>query len=260
MRCMSSRVDEKAEAREAREQAEAADVAKVARVRRARVLGGVVLLALLVVVVAIAVGGGDDTSKRAKGSGDVAALFAGIPQKGMTLGKASAPVTVEEFIDPQCPFCAQFSREALPTVIEDYVRTGKVKLVLRPLAFIGDDSVRAARVVAAASQQNQAWTYLDAFYSRQGPENSGYVTDAFLRDVGADVPQLDVGRALERAQTDDAVTELLAQAQSRATALGADSTPTLMASSGGGKPTPIEVDAADYTGSVTKALDALTAQ
>src|SRR3954447_23988371 len=139
------------------------------RVRRARVLVGVALVALLAVVVAIAAtsGGGGSGKGAAKTPGGVAALFKGIPQQGMTLGRASAPVTVEEFIDPQCPFCAQFSREALPTVLKDYVRPGKIKLVLRPLAFIGQDSVTAARAVAAAGAQDKGWTFLDVLYSRQ---------------------------------------------------------------------------------------------
>jgi protein-disulfide isomerase len=231
------------------------------RVRRVRILVGLALIALLAVVSAIAATSGGDGSAKAGGKasdGGVAALFKGIPQQGMTLGRAGAPVTVEEFIDPQCPFCAQFSREALPTVLKDYVRPGKIKLVLRPLAFIGQDSVTGARAVAAAGAQDKAWTYLDAFYAQQGPENSGYVTDGFLRSVGGSVPGLDVARVLREAKTSDAPTKVLGQAQKRATAVGADSTPTLLVSMGGGAPKAIALDASDYVGSVTRALDAVT--
>ena len=67
--------------------------------------------------------------------------------------------------------------------MRDYVRTGKVKLQARTLHFIGPDSVRAAKVAAGAERQGRLWPFLETFYADQGQENSGYVTDAFLRSV-----------------------------------------------------------------------------
>jgi protein-disulfide isomerase len=139
------------------------------------------------------------------------------------------------------------------------VRPGKVRLVMRPLAFIGQDSVTAARVLAAAAQQNKAWPFLDVFYANQQQENSGYVTDAFLRKIGNAVPGLDVAKAMKTAMTDAAVMTALQQSDSRAKAVGADSTPTLLLHVGG-KAKTVQLDAGDYTGSVTRALDAALAQ
>src|SRR4051794_31179434 len=168
---MSSRTQQKAHARRAREQAEARDAAQAMRRRRLGILGGLAGLALVVVVVAVVVSGGSSSKTPSKAkAASVTALFAGVPQKGFVLGSPKAPVTVEEFLDPQCPFCAQFSREALPTVIRDQVRTGRIRLVMRPQAFIGQDSVVAARAVAAAARQDHAWTLLDLIYANQGPE------------------------------------------------------------------------------------------
>jgi protein-disulfide isomerase len=90
-----------------------------------------------------------------------------------------------EFVDLQCPFCAQYTRDVLPTLIDRYVRTGKLRIDLRPLAFIGDDSQRAAAAVEAAARQNRAWQFADLFYLNRGMENSGYVTDGFIRRVAA---------------------------------------------------------------------------
>ena len=45
-------------------------------------------------------------------------LFAGIPQHGIVLGSPSAPVTLVEFADPQCPFRGEYTRDALPRIVE----------------------------------------------------------------------------------------------------------------------------------------------
>ena len=73
----------------------------------------------------------------------ITALFAGIPQHGDTLGQASAPVTMVVFEDPQCPFCDQWNLETLPSVVSQFVRPGKIKLVYRGILVIGPNSVSA---------------------------------------------------------------------------------------------------------------------
>jgi protein-disulfide isomerase len=70
-----------------------------------------------------------------------------------------------------------------------------VRLELRVLAFLGDDSVRGGRMAAAAASQDRLWPFVDAFYRSQGSENSGYADDAFLRQVGT-AAGLDVDTAL----------------------------------------------------------------
>jgi protein-disulfide isomerase len=64
-------------------------------------------------------------------------LFAGIQQHGIVLGSPNAPVTLVEFADLQCPYCGEFARNALPQIVRDYVRTGRVKVAFQGLAFLG---------------------------------------------------------------------------------------------------------------------------
>ena len=71
------------------------------------------------------------------GAPDANALFKGIPQKGLTLGKPTAPVDMEMFIDVQCPFCRDYETNNLPTIVTKYIREGKVQLTLQPWAFLG---------------------------------------------------------------------------------------------------------------------------
>jgi protein-disulfide isomerase len=241
--------------RAARREAERAQAARVAGRRRARRLGAVAGLALIAVVAAVAISSSaGDRSPSAPGA---SSLFAGIPERDGVLGDPDAPLTVTEFVDLQCPVCATASSRTLPMLINDYVRTGKVKLEARTLSFIGPDSVRAARVAAAAERQGRLWPFLEAFYGAQGTENSGYVTDDFLRDV-ARAAGVDADAALAQADSGFAQRRL-ARADADAARLGIDATPTFTVARGDAAAQVLAVDALDPA-SVAAALDRELAQ
>jgi len=227
-------------ARRERVAREAAHAAAATRRRRLIRLGAVLGAAIAVVAVLIAVstsGSGSKTASTTAAAGPVAgarqsaAMLSGIPQRGLTLGDPKAPVRVVEFADLQCPFCRAYTLSTMPSLVKDYVRPGKVKMEFRSLAFIGPDSVRAARVAQAAAQQNKLWNFVDLAYFNQGKENSGWATDAVLRRVAAAVPGLDVNRAF--AQRDSAaVTKQLNAANALANSSGVQSTPTFLVGRG----------------------------
>ena len=189
----------------------------------------------------------------ADGARATAARYAGIPQDGDLLGRRDAPVTLEQFGDLQCAYCRDYARDVLPVVLREYVRTGKVRLVFRNLAFLGPDSERAARMAQAAARQDRLWQFVDRFYAGQGVENSGYVTDGFLRDIASQVPGLDVGRALA-----DAPHESLTAAHDRAMRFHVESTPSFLIGRTGGTMRPLRVAGLDAR-SVAAALDAALA-
>jgi protein-disulfide isomerase len=122
--------------------------------------------------------------------------FAGVAQSGLALGEPGNAITVYTYVDLQCPFCRTFDRRELPQFVQDYVESGLARIVLRPLAFIGDDSVRAARAVAAAANQNRGWSLAHELFRRQREENSGWVTDRLLRRAAAAVDGLRAGRMM----------------------------------------------------------------
>jgi protein-disulfide isomerase len=192
-------------------------------------LAGIATAAVVVVAVAVAVGhaGPAKTQPLQSDAAAVRGDLAGVPQTGLSLGRADAPLTVVEFADLQCPFCRQFDREALPGVIDRYVRTGRVRLELRLLPFLGPDSGRAARVAYAAAPQGRAWSFADLFFRRQKQENTGYVTDAFLKQIADATPGLDARTALAGSGA-KAVTRAAAQATRQARRLGVSSVPTLV--------------------------------
>jgi len=232
------RRDKARQERIAREQAEAA---RTARRRRFTRLGAVLGAAAVVVVILVAVsssGGGSTASTSSSASSSAVAgtqasrsLLNGIPQKGLTLGNANAPVRVLEFADLQCPFCRDYSLGVMPGLVQKYVRTGKVRMEFHALAFIGPDSVRAARVAEAAGRQNKLWNVADLAYHNQGAENSGWATDGKLRSIAAAVPGLDVNQVFA-ARDSAAVTAQLKAASDLATRSGVNETPTFLVGRG----------------------------
>jgi protein-disulfide isomerase len=215
--------------------------------RTRRLLAAAALAAVVVAAAAVASSSGGQPAAPVA----TPALFRGIPEHGGVLGDPRAPVTLTEYVDLQCPVCAAAARETLPRLVRDYVRTGKAKLDVRTLSFIGPDSERAARFAAGAAEQRRLWPFLEAFYAAQGPENSGYVTDEHLRSVAA-AAGVDAGAALEFAGS-AAAQEPLNRANADAQRLGIDSTPAFTVARGDGAP---RVLTAHDARSVGAAIDA----
>jgi protein-disulfide isomerase len=211
--------------------------ANPAQRQRLILLLGLLAAAAVIVVVAIVVssgGGSDDkTTTPAASSGggvdgtaETKALFSGIPQKGITLGRSTAPVTIVEFADPQCPFCKDYTINEMPALVRKYVKSGQAKMELRYLAFLGDDSVTAAHALEAAGLQDRLWQASDLLYRNQGEENSGYITDDFLNGI-LTAAGADAAKALSQASSSE-VNQQLGAAKTLASRYGVDSTPTLL--------------------------------
>jgi len=88
---------------------------------------------------------------------------------GPTKGAPDAAVTVVYFTDFQCGYCRKFVTETLPKIEEHYIRTGKVRLVFRHLAILGDASVHAARASACAFDQGKFWEFHDTLFANTAP-------------------------------------------------------------------------------------------
>jgi protein-disulfide isomerase len=159
----------------------------------------------------------------------------GIPQAGRLLGPPDAPVTLIEYADPQCPACRVYTEEYFPTVVDDYVRPGRLKTEFRGFPFIGDDSVKAYRFLLAAGEQDRLWNLQEALYRHQGGENDGWVTDDLIRELGSQIAGLDVDRLFSDAERDDIAREA-AGAEARAQAAGIQGTPTLLLQIGDEEP------------------------
>ena len=82
----------------------------------------------------------------------------------MAIGDVDAPVVLTQWTDLRCPFCAAFSRDTLPALIEEYVETGLVRVEFHDVAFFGEQSEDAAVAARAAANQGRFMEFATAIY------------------------------------------------------------------------------------------------
>ena len=90
------------------------------------------------------------------------------------LGSESARITIVEFGDYQCEACYAWFHNTRDTLIDNYIETGKAKLVFVDLPFLGRDSPKAAQASYCAEDQGKYWEYHEILYIFQEGENSGW--------------------------------------------------------------------------------------
>ncbi len=163
---------------------------------------------------------------------------------------------MSEFADLQCPFCARYAHAALPELVRRYVRPGHVRMELNLVRALGPDSDPAARAAAAAALQDKMWEFSEVFYANQGAENSGYVDEAFIRDVARAVPGLDADRLMRDLDAPPVEREIAAN-ENRARRLQVNSTPTFFVARHGGPTRRLTYTSLDADG-FAPALERLT--
>lgn len=145
--------------------------------------------------------------------------IAGAPVKGAR----SARIAIIEYADFQCPYCAVFFRESLPTLDREYVRTGKVLLVFkhRPIPSIHPNAMKAASAAECAGEQGSFWPMHDLLFSDQ----RNFSTEGLLtRARRLQLDGISFGECLELGRAEKRVNGDMADA----TALGITGTPTFL--------------------------------
>ncbi|WP_420545879.1 DsbA family protein [Nitrosopumilus sp.] len=89
------------------------------------------------------------------------------------IGDPNAPITIIEFSDFQCPFCARFHVQTLPSIYEEYIEQGKVKLVFRdfPIQNIHPNALPAAVAAECANEQGKFKDMHDILFETQSQWN-----------------------------------------------------------------------------------------
>ncbi len=194
---------------------------------------GLVTVAAVVVAVALVAFAALSAPARPQAGSGLVDPAEGVPVgfvDGQAIGGEGSPVVLEVYGDYQCPVCGRFARDYLPRLVADYVVPGTLRIVDRPIAFLGtgnpDESLDAAVGAVCAGRQDRYWAYHDLLMANQDGENEG----AFSRQVLAAMADRS---GLDRAAWDDCFADRSVAAQLRADtaaagAAGITSTPTFV--------------------------------
>ncbi len=80
------------------------------------------------------------------------------------LGNSDAAITILEWGDYQCTFCYKFHQNTLDILENDFIKTGKVKIVFKDFTLNGPDSILAAEASYCAEDQGKYWQYHNELY------------------------------------------------------------------------------------------------
>jgi protein-disulfide isomerase len=204
---MASRQAQKEAARQRRVEEEQAAQAKAQRTRRLQMLGGVLVavIAAIVVVVIVSTGGNKNntvkqgTAAATSTAKTINAQLSGIPQHGNVLGNPGAKITMTEYGDLQCPVCKDFAVGPETQLINNEVKSGKVKLVYKSFPTASRDLSNWQQTFPlqqdaayAAGAQNKAWNFILLFYHEQGKEDTAYVNTSYLTGLANQVSGLNM--------------------------------------------------------------------
>lgn len=182
---------------------------------------------------------------------------------GATVGDPDAPVTMHIFSDFQCHFCKSFHDETLPQIMDDFVRTGQVKLVYHDFPRLGTDasiadpsdmsveindpnneSAQAAHAAMCAGEQDMYVQMSDRIYANfsrvQGGAYSRANLDRFASDLGLDTDAF--GECMDSGRYLPAIAQSVTLGQTQ----GVTATPMFILDNGNGAPNLIQQTANGY--------------
>ncbi len=162
------------------------------------IAGSIVFAAILIAgAIMFAPGGeqGSDTIAQVpvEGAGDVEQQLPieptfdleGFPMRG----DPNAPVTIVEYSDYACPFCARLAQDTMPQVREAYVDSGQVRIFFKDFTVVGGE--RAAEAAHCAGEQGSYWEYYDKLFANQEVERAQWsdseVHRRYAQELGLDV-------------------------------------------------------------------------
>jgi protein-disulfide isomerase len=262
-----TRKQRREQARARRRELQQAAAARAARRTRLTLLGVVMAVVVTgIVIVLIATSGGGAVTRIAPESRDariatneVTALLAGIPQSGDALGRPTAPVTLQYFGDLECPVCRSFTVQALPSIIQKWVRTGMLRVEYRSLetATREPEVFKTQQIAAlAAGMQNKMWNFLETFYHEQQEEDTGYVTENYIQGIARQVPGLNLPQWIGN-RNEAALANQLSSDEQTANSQGLNGTPAFLIGRSGGATSKLEPSSLTTPGSFNDAIEKL---
>lgn len=148
------------------------------------------------------------------------------------IGAVDAPVTIAFWSDYQCPFCKRFETETFPQIVENYVKTGKVKVVFMDFPFLGEDSIAGAlysrSVWKLYPEAYAAWH--EAMMTAQDEEgDNGFGDAASIDALNATVAGLDAAKIAADVKANATAYKAAVDAdRAEAQKVGVNATPSLI--------------------------------
>ena len=140
------------------------------------------------------------------------------------LGNMNAPLTMIEFGDYQCTYCKKFFHETEGSIIENYVETGKVKIIFKDFIVVGSDSTNAANAAHCANDQKMFWMYHSILYNNWDGEDTGWASverlHEFANNLGLDMNEF------SECMSESKWEELVNSSQADGRIIGVTATPT----------------------------------
>ena len=157
-------------------------------VPRAIILTVVVGVAISIVSISIGTGGPNTVAYEERG--EVQGLIAGIAQDEARLGEEDAPVEIELFTDIRSIPGAEFQKEVVDPIIEDYVREGRAQISIRHFSFGRTGVTEAAIASDAAGEQGHQWQYAEIVMRNLGNAGPQGIDENFLKGAAEVTPGL----------------------------------------------------------------------
>jgi protein-disulfide isomerase len=225
--------------------------------RRTLIAAGVIAILVIVGVVLAVVfssgSGGNSAAPLSQGT-QVEQLLGGIPQKANTLGADSAPVTLVEYVDLGSPQSRDFQTKAMPLVISRYVRPDKVRVELRPLGSISNESVAGRFALISAGDQDKMFDLAQVLFLKQGARNSGWLDTKLVMRAGASIPGLDAKQVVDQSRAGQPLQRAYGY-DDQAHGDRVVAVPTVLVGLTGKKLKKVALKSATDTASVRKAID-----
>lgn len=148
------------------------------------------------------------------------------------VGDVNAPVTIAIWFDYQCPFCKQLEENVTSQVYEQYVKTGKAKIVFKDFQFLGKDSDTDAEFARAMweAYPDKYYDWYKAMFAAQDDEgDKGFGDLASVEALTSKIPGVDVTKVTKlmtekKAEYDTKIAADRAEGQ----ALGINGTPAVI--------------------------------
>jgi protein-disulfide isomerase len=150
------------------------------------------IVALAYAVVEISTRDAEPDLVRVAGIGDAQRLFGGVPQEGDRLGSSDAPVSIQLFNDLQCSNCRADFLGTVPALVEDHVRSGDVRLLMRHYSVAENPIELGFFGAEAAAWQGYGWQYTYLFFRNQAEAERLGVDEEFMASLAGAIGELNV--------------------------------------------------------------------